>query len=119
MSLLVNAYKRDEAGKVVFLDVEDHSQELAGFETFRKTFYGGQPARSLGLRLLPSLGEGDLYCEGEDLPKLRQEADIILQNIELFTEEAAADSEVLQFRILNILAAIQRAQHANGGVVIW
>jgi hypothetical protein len=119
MTLLVNAYKRDEAGKMIFLDPEDHAQELAGVEVFRKTFYGGRAARSLGLRLFPFLAEGDLYCEGDNLAALHLEADLISQNIGLFTEEAAADNEKLQFRINNILAAITRAQRAGGGVVIW
>jgi hypothetical protein len=59
MSLLVNVFTRDEAGKMVILDADDHSQELAGFEVFRTTFYGGSMALSLGLRLLPSLAAGD------------------------------------------------------------
>jgi hypothetical protein len=119
MSLLVNVFTRDDLGKMVFLDADDHSQELAGFEVFRKTFYGGEAARSLGMRLLPSLAEGDLYAEGDDLPRLQDEANRILQNIDLFTDEAAAEREVLRFRVQNIVNAIVRAKKANGGVVIW
>jgi hypothetical protein len=119
MSLLVNAYTRDDRGEMSFLDPNDHSQELAGFEAFRKTFYGSQTARSLGLRLLPSLVEADLYVEGNDLANLHDEARLVLGNIGLFAEEAAADIEVLKVRVQNILDAIERAQKANGGVVIW
>ena len=62
MSLLVNVYtrRRWQDG----LEPNDHSEELAGFEVFRKTCYGGQTARSLGLRLLPVLADVDLYVEG-------------------------------------------------------
>jgi hypothetical protein len=119
MSLSVDVFTRDELGKMVVLYADDHSQELAGFEVFRQTFYGGQAARYMGLRLLPSLAEGDLYAERDDLPNLQNEATLVLQNIDLFTEEAAAKSEVLRFRIQNILDAIQRAQKVGGGVVIW
>jgi hypothetical protein len=119
MSLLVNAYTRDETGKMTIVPMEDHAQELAGFEVFRERFYGGETARSLGLQLLPSLSEGDLYCEGEDLARLRKECEMILQNIEIFSAEAG-DMEVLRFRVCNIIAAIERGQqYPKGGVVIW
>ena len=119
MSLLVNAFRRGDKGEMIFLDPSDHSQELAGFESFRTTFYGSQTARNFGLRLLPSLAEADLYVEGRELASLREEAELVLQNINLFTDEAAADWEVLDLRIKNILGAIDRARQANGGVVIW
>ncbi|MFO0809144.1 MAG: hypothetical protein U0746_11005 [Gemmataceae bacterium] len=119
MSLLVNAYTRNESGAMQFLDPEDHGQELAGFEVYRTTFYGGKAARSLNLRLLPSLVEGDLYVEGAALTDLREEANRILSNMDLFTEEAVADGDSLRFRIQNILGAVQRATKAGGGVVIW
>jgi hypothetical protein len=119
MSLSVHAYVRNGSGKMEILAPEDHSQTLAGFETYRKTFYGGQVARSLGLRLLSSLAEADLYCEGEELLNLRHEASVVLRNINVLAEEAGAESESMQFRVRNILAAIERAQSAQGGVVIW
>jgi hypothetical protein len=119
MSLLVNAYLRDKTGKMVFLDPDDGSEELAGFEVYRKTFYGGAAAQSLGLRLLVSLRETDLYAEGEDLRRLQNEAHLVAQNIQLFVTEAGANAESLMSRMRNILSAIGRAQKVNGGVVIW
>lgn len=119
MSLIVNAYKRSDNGEMIFLDPSDRSQELAGFEVYRTTFYGGQTARSLGLQLLVTLAETDLYVEGSELAALKDEAELVLHNIVLFTDEAAADSECLAFRMRNIIDAIERAQQANGGVVIW
>lgn len=116
MSLLVNAYTRDEAGQTSFIEPNDQSYTLAGPESFRTTFYGGQTARSLGLRLLPSLAVEDLYVEGQDLSTLRVEAQILLQNIDQFTVENA---ETMQFRVRNILNAVELAQNAKGGVVIW
>lgn len=119
MSLLVNAYRRNDAGEMVFLDPDDGSKELAGFEVYRKTFYGGEAAQSLGLRLLPSLRETDLYVEGEDLNKLQSEAQLVAQNIQLFVAEAGDNAEGLLPRIRNILDAIDRARKDHGGVVIW
>jgi hypothetical protein len=119
MSLLVNVYIRDEEGQMVFLDPKDHSEELAGFESYRKTFYGGQAARSLGLRLLPLLAEQDLHVAGDDLTKLENELKLVLENITTFTEQAVASSDDLRFRVQNILRAVQRAREARGSVVIW
>jgi hypothetical protein len=119
MSLLVNAYTRGDGGEMVILESNDPSEELAGFEVFRKTFYGGQTARSLGLRLLPVLADADLYVEGRDLDVLQAEAELVLQNVDRFADEAAASPEMLRFRMQNILNAVARAQAANGGVVVW
>ena len=119
MSLLVNAYTRDNGGEMVILEPNDHSEELAGFEVFRKTFYGGQTARSLGLRLLPVLAETDLYAEGQDLDVLQAEAELVLQNVDRFVDEAEAAAETLRFRVQNILNATMRARAENGGVVVW
>jgi hypothetical protein len=119
MSLLVNAYTRGDGGEMVILEPNDHSEELAGFEVFRKTFYGGQTARSLGLRLLPILADADLYVEGRDLEILQAESKLVVQNIYRFVEEAAAETERLRFYMQNILNAIARARTVNGGVVVW
>jgi hypothetical protein len=119
MSLLVNAYTRNAAGEIEFLDAGDQSRELAGVEEYRQTFYGGRAACSLGLHLFSTLAERDLYAEGQDLVALESEARLVLANIEMFTDQAGASSESLQVRIQNILDAIERAAAAGGGVVIW
>src|SRR5262249_42497493 len=119
MSLLVNVYTRSDVGEIVILEPNDHSEELAGFEVFRKTFYGGQTARRFGLRLLPVLAEGDLYVEGRDLEVLQTEAELVLQNIDRFIDEAVAEVETLRFRVQNIRNAALRARTVNGGVIVW
>lgn len=119
MSLLVHAYTRDAVGNMIFVEPDDKSKDLAGFEVFRTTFYGGNTARSLGLRLLPLLAGRDLYVEADDLSRLKEETIIILQNIESFMAEASASSDVLRVRVENILDAIDRAQIVHGCVVIW
>jgi hypothetical protein len=119
MTLSVHAYTRDAAGNMMFVEPTGSSKDLAGFEAFRTTFYGGNTARSLGLRLLPLLSERDLYVEAEDLLRLKEEAILILQHIELFSAEASVVSDVLRVRVENILDAIDRAQSVHGSVVIW
>lgn len=119
MTLSVHAYRRSEAGEMEFIDPIDSTEELAGFESFRKTFYGGATARSFGLQLLTSLAESNVYAEGQLLAILEAEANVILQNIEQFVPEARAEIDTLQFRVQNILRAIARARQFQGGVVIW
>lgn len=119
MSLLVNAFKRGESGEIVILEPNYQSEELAGPEGFRNTFYGGQTARNFGLRLLPVLTDKDLYVEGADIDLLQAEVEVVLQNIEHFVGEAGAEAETLRFRMENIMSAIAKARAANGGVVLW
>jgi hypothetical protein len=119
MSLLVDAYRQNAIGEMEFLEPEDPAKEVAGLEVHRVTFYAGQAAQTLGLRLLPSLAERDLYVEGEHLATLKDEANLVLANISMFMEQARADIESLRSRIQNILSAIERAQQERGGVVIW
>jgi hypothetical protein len=119
MSLLVNAYQRDNYGKIQILDPIDPSDELAGFESFRTTLYGGQVARSVGLRLLPMLGHQDLYVELGDLPRLRAEIELVMENLEQCSKETGVEVKVIQDRLQNVLKAVRRAEELQGGVVIW
>ena len=119
MGLLVDAFRQNSLGEMEFLDPHDPSMESAGLETDRATFYGGEAARSLGLRLLPLLVERDLCVEGEDLRRLKDEAIVVLANVIRFVDQAHADVDCLRGQIQNILAAIERAQQEGGGVVIW
>lgn len=119
MSLLVNAYTRGPDGQMEIIEPEDHSLELAGFESYRQRLYGSQAARSLGLQLLPTLDGSDVYAEGDDVERLRDEAELALSNIELFVPEADDTAESLRRRFENIIAATRRAASVGGGVVIW
>jgi hypothetical protein len=116
MTLLVNVYRYEESGEMIILEPNNHSEELAGFESYRNTFYGSQVAKSLGLQLLPTLANTNLYVESQDLINLQLEAELILQNMFLFI---GIDAETIQFRIHNILKAIAQAREIGGGVVIW
>jgi hypothetical protein len=74
----------------------------------------------LGLALLPLLADGDLYAEGENLARLKAEAELLLDNLDVVAEETGTHRNYVELRIRNILNAIDRAQLvSNGGVVIW
>ena len=100
-------------------EVAEHSQELAGFESYRQKLFGSAAAQSLGLRLLPTLTNCDLYAEGADVARLLAEAELALANIELFVPEAGASAENLRTRFQNIANACREATNSGGGVVIW
>jgi hypothetical protein len=119
MSLSVHAYVRNAQGKMSFIEPDDPSEELAGFEVYRRTLYGSRAAILLGLRLLPRLAEGDIYAVGDDLVILRADAEMALTNLRMFEAESGATAERLRPRFENILRAIDRAERAGGGVVIW
>jgi hypothetical protein len=119
MSLLVDVYRDNAVGEMEFLDPKDPSEEMAGLDVFRETFYGGRAARSLGLRLLPLLAERDLCVNGDGLTMLKDEATVVLENIGIFMDQAGTDVDFLRSHIQNILAAVERAQQEGGGVVIW
>ncbi len=119
MSLSVHAYFRTVDGEMSFIEPPDPSQDLAGFESYRKTLYGSRAAVSLGLKILPKLANGDICVEGEELEQLRSDVELAFFNVALFVTEAGARTEDLRPRFENILNAIRRAQEAGGGVVIW
>lgn len=104
---------------MAFIKPDQPSQDLAGFESYRRQLYGSRAARALGLTLLPTLEGGDIYAEGEDVNRLRAEAELALANVELFVAEAGASAESLRPRFANIIAAAHRAAAVGGGVVIW
>ena len=114
MSLLVNTYTRGPDGRMEIIEPEDHAQELAGFESYRQRLYGSQAARSLGLQLLPTLDGSDVYAKGEEVERLRAEAELALANIEMFVAEAEATAESLRPRFENIIAATGRAASVGG-----
>ena len=119
MSLLVQVFIRDKSEQLTILDAESSGENLAGFENCRKTVYGGDTAKSLGLVLLPLLREQDIYVEGADLDVLQSDSGIILQNIELFAQESKLETTYIRKRVENIIDTITHAKKVGGGVVIW
>jgi hypothetical protein len=121
MSLTVEPYFRDSRGYVaVQHEGGSQSHKLAGSESCRADFYGSAAAISLGLSLLPSLRTTDLYAEGDDLARLEQEVQTLLQRAEFVSEQTRFGVDFIQEKSHNILAAIRRARELGpgGGVVI-
>jgi hypothetical protein len=119
MTLLVNNFTRGADGVMRLVEPTEHSDELAGFETYRWKVYGSATARSLGMRILPQLASGDVYVEGTDVSLLLAETELALAHIDMFAAEADTVADSLRFRFQNIAKACQHASNAGGGVVIW
>lgn len=77
MSLLVNIFSRT-ADKITIIETTEQ-EELAGFEACREALWGSKTAESLGLRLLISLKEQDLYVEFEELGHLKKKLKLYLK----------------------------------------
>ena len=145
MSLMVQAYRRDPlTNEQVVLVPTPPRNDLAGFETWRRTVYGCVTMRQLGLQLLPSLAERNIMAEGEDLAQLRREVEIVLANLPAIAVDAAAPrkrlvlglfvvhapndakaepvprdlaaEESIRFRLENIWEAIRLAQQQTEGI---
>lgn len=97
----------------------DHSEELAGFERCRHGLWGHEAVRALGLALLPTLVEGDIYSEGDALSVLESEIQLILTHVPAVAEATQFRVDYVTSRCHNILRAVRRAQEIGGGVVIW
>ncbi len=107
--------------------VESESwRQVAGPEVWRTQVYGSQEARSLGLTLLPSLSQGDIDVQGEELERLGEEINILIQNVALFAEtpppilvpSLKEESDGMLFCFINIANAVTEAKELNGGVKI-
>lgn len=94
-------------------------RNLAGPERWQTEMYGSPVARSLGLTLLPSLSEQDIYAQGEDLDVLGREIETPIQNIGLLVSDRQDQWESVLFDFRNIANAVTEAKSLNGTVVIW
>lgn len=91
---------------------------MAGFESCRRGLWGHETARSLGLTLLPSLSDSDVYAEGDDLDRLDAEVQTVLRSLDLLSRATGFRADYIELRCRNILEAIGRARAARGGVYI-
>lgn len=119
MTLIVHPYTRDKDGKFVSMGFGDSpGSEMAGFESCRHDLWGHEAARSLGLTLLPSLSDSDVYAEGDDLDRLDTEVQTVLHSLDLLSRSTGFSPDYIELRCRNILEAIGRARAARGGVYI-
>jgi len=101
-------------------------RNLAGPEVWRTQVYGSQEARSLGLTLLPTLAKHDIDVQGEELNRLGEEINVLIQNVAMFTALVAplvipspeSESDRMLFRFTNIANAVNEAKELGGGVEI-
>lgn len=116
MTLTVNAYSIDENGLPVDLEFPSDSNDLAGTESSRKSFYASAIALKLDLKLLPMLAShACIKIEGSQLDELEAEVLLLINNLSQFNDDG-----YFEFRLKNILAAITLAKPygPNGGVYI-
>jgi hypothetical protein len=110
MTLTVSAYKAGAPREENRLPLRS---ALAGTESARATFYGSSWAAGLGLVLLPRLKqESELWVSGPDLFSLSAEAEMLAANL------PATDEEYWQYRLQNIILAVQAATAVGGTVCI-
>jgi hypothetical protein len=116
MSLSVSAYKRNSENELEWLTPAEPFNDLAGFESTRKNFWASEEVRNLGLTLLPTLKERDIWAEGVELIQLESEINILAHALPALN--SSYGYEYLQFRLSNIKEAIRLAKESLGGVNI-
>ena len=110
MTLSVSAFICGPDGEREYISLPS---ELAGFENARTTFYGGDRAVQLGLKLLPQLRDTELTVCGPMLSELLAEVSILLEVL-----PDGEEGEYWRFRLNNIKVAIEHASaHGDAGCV--
>jgi hypothetical protein len=118
MSLVVCVYKMDWDDKIGECKMEDMGfRRPIGGENWRRFFYGSDKAKSLGLKLIPTLAQGDIYAGGEELELLEQEIKIMKENLVSLVGEGS-EQKYAQ-RLEYILQAIEHAKSLQAHVVLW
>ncbi|QRK12387.1 hypothetical protein JQX13_21595 [Archangium violaceum] len=125
MSLLVSVYRKKASGDMEDVELQPGpggEPSLFGGEQCRTTLWGAPFTRALGLALLPSLAERDIYATGEDLRLLRREAELLLRRRAELARATGYDEDYIEFRLQNLLRAIAQAEAIEGEagwVYVW
>ena len=87
-----------------------------GHEIKRQTFYGSEETKKLGLKILPTLADTDIYTEGFDqLETLEAEVKILLNSVDSTDD----DRYYWPARFGYLLRVIEAAkQYGDGGRVV-
>jgi hypothetical protein len=119
MTVKIDVFVRNsENGDMEWID-RPLGKDLAGFEIYRKLLWGNPILVSLGLSLLPKLGEGEwLVVEGANLNQLELEADVIKLHTIQISAVSQIDGEKIEFYADNLIQAVHDAQKLMGGVSI-
>ena len=94
---------------------------LFGVESWRKRVWGHDIVRVFDCPILYSLKDGDVYAYDEDIPALKAELEILLENLAQLSAETSMDEESLEFRINNALEAIRvvMPHRDQAGIALW
>jgi len=118
MSLAISVHLVDEASGGIGTEIPlPLGGDLAGFEIWRKELYGSDDAVRLGLTLLPTLRQDDIRATGEDIKRLRREAECIADNAQLFASRIGVEERAIRFRAENIARACDVALSRNA--MVW
>ena len=122
MSLIVYPYKRNtKSGQLLAMSgqIKDPFNDLFGTESWRITVWSSPIIEKLNCKFLNSLSTQDIYSEGENIQKLKNEIELVIDNISEITNELNLDISSFRFRLSNGLEAIRVAQLTPyGGVYI-
>ena len=119
MTLTISTFHRDESGKFFYgPDPETPVSNLGGREVWRHVVWGSSAAKKRGARFLPVLAESDLYVEAEDLQAFAAECRMLLGDLENFAMEVGYTDLSIGDRLRNFLAAAERTDPVNGGIII-
>lgn len=121
MSLSVSVFVRDpDTGDMHSNPLEIPPSETClpvGFETTRKSFWGHEIMREMGLEILPQLlYEGWLIIENDTLDQVESEVLKIRENQALISETTGWDKDFVMSRTKNILRALSTARQVGGGI---
>lgn len=124
MSLLVSILSKqqgDSMGETLEAMVSPPHNNLFGVESWRKRVWGHDIVRVFGCPILYSLKESDVYAYDEDIPALKAELDVLLENLAQLSAETSMDEESLEFRINNALEAIRVVMpyRDRAGIALW
>jgi hypothetical protein len=118
MSLSISVHLIDEASGGIGNEIPlPLGGDLAGFEVWRMHLYGSDDAVRLGLTLLPTLCREDIQVTGEDIEKLKREAQCIADHAALFASRIGVEESAIRFRAENISRACDLALSKDA--VVW
>lgn len=121
MSLTVSIHVFNVESYTIGEDIlfEDSAEfKSAGFESWRKELYGHPLLQELGCKLFPQLKEDNVCVEKDDIYQLKNDCDIVLNNLEVIHKHTLINKESIKNRIQNILQAIKVASLKPHAVIL-
>jgi hypothetical protein len=118
MSLSISVHLVDETSGGIGTEIPlPPGGDLAGFEVWRRELYGSDEALRLGLTLLPTLRGADIQATGDELKRLKNEAQCIVEHAEMLASSIGLEASAIRFRAENIARACDVALARNA--MVW